>query len=223
MLREGCRTAAGWRERFKGGGPILGVNLAAQLLMRPEMASEILKVLSDTGLAPCDLAVEITESAVMASPEIAAGMLSQLRAKGVQVFVDDFGTGYSSLAYLTNLPVDRLKIDRSFVAAIEDPSRQRVVRTIATLAHDLGKPLIAEGVERPDQLDRLRGMGCEFGQGWLFSRPMDAGQAAALLAANEEGKAFPGLVDPAVDEAQLAAERLLEEGEELASVRAVND
>ncbi|MFL5277254.1 MAG: EAL domain-containing protein, partial [Myxococcales bacterium] len=98
--------------------------------------------------------------------------------------------------------VDRLKIDRTFVAAMEDPSRLRIVRTIATLAHDLGKPLVAEGIERPDQLERLRAMGCEFGQGWLFSRPMDAGQAAALLEANEDGRAFPGLVE-APEEPQL--------------------
>jgi diguanylate cyclase (GGDEF)-like protein len=203
VMRDACRTAAGWRRRFQGGGPLIGVNLAAQLLTRPEMASEILQVLAETGLSASDLAIEITESAVMASPQIAAGLLSELRAKGVQVFVDDFGTGYSSLAYLTNLPVDRLKIDRTFVAAMEDPSRLRIVRTIATLAHDLGKPLVAEGIERPDQLERLRAMGCEFGQGWLFSRPMDAAQAAALLEANEDGRAFPGLVE-APEEPELA-------------------
>ena len=213
MMREACRTAAGWRRRFPGKGPILGINLAAQLSTRPEMASEILDLLSETGLSPSDLAIEITESAVMASPEIAAGMLSELRAKGVQVFVDDFGTGYSSLAYLTNLPVDRLKIDRTFVAAMEDPSRLRIVRTIVTLAHDLGKPLVAEGVERPDQLERLLAMGCEFGQGWLFSRPMDAAQAAALLEANEHGRAFPGLVEaPPEEEAQIADGQLLDDG-----------
>jgi diguanylate cyclase (GGDEF)-like protein len=210
MMREACRTAAGWRKRFKGGGPILGINLAAQLSTRPEMASEILDLLAETGLSPHDLAIEITESAVMASPEIAAGMLSELRAKGVQVFVDDFGTGYSSLAYLTNLPVDRLKIDRTFVAAIDDPSRLRIVRTIATLAHDLGKPLVAEGVERPDQLERLLAMGCEYGQGWLFSRPMDAAQAAALLEANEHGRAFPGLVEAPPEDAAMAEPELLE-------------
>ncbi len=215
-LRCGSRVAAAWRRRYKAGGPILGINLAAQVLMRREMAGEILGVLRETGLSPADLAVEITESALMDSPEVASEMLSELRAKGVQVFVDDFGTGYSSLAYLANLPVDRLKIDRTFVGSMNEPSRFRIVRTIATLAHDLGKPLIAEGVETPEQLDRLRGMGCEFAQGWLFSRPMDAGQAEALLAADEEGTAFPGLVETPVEAPQMAAARLLEEARDLA-------
>jgi EAL domain-containing protein (putative c-di-GMP-specific phosphodiesterase class I) len=215
VLRQGCKNAVAWRKRWRTSGPILGINLAAQLLTRAGMAGEILKVLSDTGLAPCDLAVEITETALMASPQVAANMLGELRAKGVQVFVDDFGTGYSSLAYLSNLPVDRLKIDRSFVGAMSDPHRLRIVRTIATLAHDLGKGLVAEGVETPDQLERLRSMGCEFGQGWLFSRPMDAGQAEALLEANQQGAAFPGLVEAQPQEAVAAAARLLEESQQL--------
>jgi EAL domain-containing protein (putative c-di-GMP-specific phosphodiesterase class I) len=194
VLRHACRQAAAWRSRFRGFGPLIGVNLSSLLLIRPGMAAEILEVLAETGLAAADLSVEVTESALMASPQIAAAMLGELRARGVQVFVDDFGTGYSSLAYLTTLPVDRLKIDRSFVAAMDDPQRLRVVKTIATLAHDLGKSLVAEGVETPEQLERLRKMGCEYGQGWLFSRPMDAAQAGALLEADEQARAFPGLL-----------------------------
>ncbi|MGZ6143621.1 MAG: putative bifunctional diguanylate cyclase/phosphodiesterase, partial [Myxococcales bacterium] len=216
VLRQASLNAVAWRSRYKGGGPILGINLAAQLLTRAGMAGEILKVLSETGLSPKDLAVEITETALMASPQVAAGMLGELRAQGVQVFVDDFGTGYSSLAYLSSLPVDRLKIDRTFVSAMSDPHRLRIVRTIATLAHDLGKALVAEGVETVDQLERLRSMGCEFGQGWLFSRPMDAAQADALLATNESGSAFPGLVEGPPQEAQAAAARLLEESQRIA-------
>ena len=216
VLRQGCKNAVAWRSRYKSGGPILGVNLAAQLMTRAGFAGEILKVLAETGLAPNDLAVEITETALMQSPQVAAGMLGELRAKGVQVFVDDFGTGYSSLAYLSSLPVDRLKIDRTFVGSMNDPSRLRIVRTIATLAHDLGKGLVAEGVETPEQLERLRSMGCEFGQGWLFSRPMDAAQADALLAANESGTAFPGLVEGPPQDAAAAAARLLEESARIA-------
>jgi diguanylate cyclase (GGDEF)-like protein len=215
-LRQGCKVAVNWRKRWKTSGPILGINLAAQLLTRAGMAGEILQVLSETGLAPADLAVEITETALMASPQVASSMLGELRAKGVQVFVDDFGTGYSSLAYLSNLPVDRLKIDRTFVNAMTDPNRLRIVRTIATLAHDLGKGIVAEGVETPEQLDRLRSMGCEFGQGWLFSRPMDAAQAEALLEANAQGGAFPGLVEEPAQEAQAAADRLLEDPQRIA-------
>ncbi len=204
VIREASRQAAAWRQRYPGVGPLLGVNLSPLLLTRPGMASEILAVLAETGLLPADLAVEVTESAVMAQPQVASAMLGELRACGVQVFVDDFGTGYSSLAYLTTLPVDRLKIDRSFVAAMNDPNRLRVVRTIASLAHDLGKSLVAEGVETPAQLEALRAMGCEFAQGWLFSRPMDAAQAGALLEANERACAFPGLVEQTPEQALLA-------------------
>jgi len=196
VLRQACRAAVGWRARVKSAGPILSVNIAPQLMARPEMGGEILKVLRETGLSPRDLAVEITETALMASPRIASRILGELRANGLQVFIDDFGTGYSSLAYLTTLPVDRLKVDRSFVGSMDDESRLRVVRAIATLAHDLGKPLVAEGVETLDQLERLRALGCEFGQGWLFSRPVDAAQAGALLEAGEAAGAFPGLLGP---------------------------
>jgi EAL domain-containing protein (putative c-di-GMP-specific phosphodiesterase class I) len=195
VLRQACRSAVGWRAGGPRSGPLLGVNLSAQLVTRSGMAAQILAVLEETGLAPSALAVEVTESALMASPHIAAETLAALRDKGVQVFVDDFGTGYSSLAYLTTLPVDRLKIDRSFIAAMNDVNRLRVVRTIATLAHDLGKSLVAEGVETPEQLEALRAMRCEFGQGWLFSRPMDASQAEALLEADAQASAFPGLVE----------------------------
>ncbi len=173
VLREACKQAAEWRSRHHGIGPLIGVNLSPLLLLRPGMSDEILAVLAETGLAAADLSIEVTESALMGSPQIASAMLGDLRQRGVRVFIDDFGTGHSSLAYLTTLPVDRLKIDRSFVAAMNDPTRLRVVRTIAALAHDLGKSLVAEGVETPEQLDRLRSMGCEYGygQGWLFSRP----------------------------------------------------
>ena len=195
VLRSACKQAVQWRRKHRTAGPIVGVNLSPVLLTRPTMASEILSVLDEVGLSPRDLAVELTEGALMSSPQVASAMLGELRTKGVQVFVDDFGTGYSSLAHLTTLPVDRLKIDRSFVAALSDESRLRVARTIASLAHDLGKSVVAEGVETPEQLAVLQTMKCEYGQGWLFSRPMDAAQAGALLDANAESRAFPGLVE----------------------------
>jgi EAL domain-containing protein (putative c-di-GMP-specific phosphodiesterase class I) len=196
VLRKACAQMVAWRAHCPPSAPTLGVNMSAQLVTRAGMGAEILAVLREAGLPPNALAVEVTESALMSSPHAAAATLGELREKGVQVYVDDFGTGYSSLAYLTTLPVDRLKIDRSFIASMGERSRLRVVRTIATLAHDLGKTLVAEGVETPDQLERLRGMACEFGQGWLFSRPMDARQAEALLEADLAQGAFPGLTEP---------------------------
>jgi diguanylate cyclase (GGDEF)-like protein len=194
-LRTACQQAAAWRDKCRGTPPLLGINLSAQLIGRSGLAREILAVLEEQKLPPSALAVEVTEGALMASPEVAAGMLGELRERGAQVYIDDFGTGYSSLAYLTSLPVDRLKIDRAFIAAMGDKDRLRVVRTIATLAQDLGKGLVAEGVETPEQLERLQAMGCEYGQGWLFARPMDARQALALVEANEKSMAFPGLVE----------------------------
>ncbi len=206
VLRKSCQQAVAWRARCGPASPVLGVNVSAQLVTRSGMGAEILAVLRDCGLPPGALAVEVTESALMSSPHAAAATLGELREKGVQVYVDDFGTGYSSLAYLTTLPVDRLKIDRSFIASMSDRNRLRVVRTIATLAHDLGKTLVAEGVETVEQLERLRGMACEYGQGWLFSRPMDARQADALLEANMNEGAFPGLIEPTTEMLAIAQE-----------------
>ena len=121
---------------------------------------------------------------VMLNPERAKTTLRELKALGVRIAMDDFGTGYSSLSYLHKLPLDALKVDRSFVSQIEsDAEKLEIVRTIITLAHNLGLEVIAEGIETREQMFILRELGCELGQGYLFSRPLDADAATDLLIA----------------------------------------
>jgi EAL domain-containing protein (putative c-di-GMP-specific phosphodiesterase class I) len=127
--------------------------------------------------------LEITESVVMENAETAAAMLVQLRTLGVQLSIDDFGTGYSSLSYLHRFPVSTLKIDRSFIGRMgAGDENAEIVRTIITLANNLGMQVIAEGVETEAQLAHLRALNCAYAQGYLFSRPVDGARAAALLA-----------------------------------------
>jgi EAL domain-containing protein (putative c-di-GMP-specific phosphodiesterase class I) len=139
--------------------------------------------LDKSGLEPRFLKLEITESVVMENAEAATAMFKRLRALGVQLSIDDFGTGYSSLSYLHRFPLNYLKIDRSFVSRMTETSdNAEIVKTIVTLAHNLGMQAIAEGVETPDQCEKLRAIGCEFAQGYLFSRPIDRNAVLAMLA-----------------------------------------
>lgn len=126
--------------------------------------------------------LELTESLVVEDSASTAAMLTQLREMGVQVYIDDFGTGYSSLSYLHNLPIDTLKIDRTFISQLgsADESKE-IVRTILSLAHSLGMKVIAEGVETQIQLSSLQKLNCEFMQGFLFSKPVDEQEAGAML------------------------------------------
>src|SRR5207249_3488073 len=127
--------------------------------------------------------LEITESAVMDNAEMAVRLLKRLKALGVALSIDDFGTGYSSLGYLHRFPVDTLKIDRSFVGRIGEQSENaEIVRTIVSLAENMGMDVVAEGVETLNQLSHLRGLKCQYGQGYLFSRPVDADSVTAWIA-----------------------------------------
>jgi EAL domain-containing protein (putative c-di-GMP-specific phosphodiesterase class I) len=128
------------------------------------------------------LRLELTESTLLERPDSAALQLRRLRDHGVKVAIDDFGTGYSSLRYLHQLPIDTLKVDRSFVTGIEVESEQRqIVRTIVMLAHALGKDVVAEGVENSAQLEQLRKLDCEFAQGYLFAEPLPPGLAEQFV------------------------------------------
>jgi EAL domain-containing protein (putative c-di-GMP-specific phosphodiesterase class I) len=122
----------------------------------------------------------LTESAIIDNTKSMIGLLLQLKSLGVQIAIDDFGTGYSSLSYLHRLPIDSLKIDRSFVSCMAQDGTE-IVRAIVGLAHNLGLDVIAEGVETADQLEQLKALGCEFGQGYLFSPPVEHAEAEALL------------------------------------------
>ena len=180
VLREACRQAVALQAR----GPVtMAVNVAAQQLAHPGFVQEVLGVLAETGLPPHLLVVEITESVVMSDLAAASPRLAALREHGIRVAIDDFGTGYSSLAYLSQLPVDVLKVDKAFVdhvASGQDDAS--ITQAIIAMSHRLGLSTVAEGVEQADQHAWLREADCDLGQGYLWSRPVPADQLPALLA-----------------------------------------
>ena len=135
-------------------------------------------------LGPGALELEITESVVMDQSEAGIRALRQLRDLGVRLVLDDFGTGYSSLAYLKHLPLDTLKVDRTFVAGLDEAADRSIVDAVIALAHGLGMAVVAEGIETSRQEERLRELGCDFGQGYLFARPMPADKITAFLRAS---------------------------------------
>src|SRR5581483_7282862 len=184
VLRESCRQMRAWQAQFPGGAPLsISVNLSGQQLAQAGIVKQIGEVLWETGLDGHSLRLEITESVFMDDLEAAIAVLKQLKALDIRVSVDDFGTGYSSLSYLHRLPIDVLKIDRSFVSGLGvDAGRSAIVHTIVSLAHHLGVDVIAEGVETPEQLAYLRELRCQYGQGYLFSRPREPAAAAELIA-----------------------------------------
>lgn len=184
VLREACHQTALWRSRFPDHRPLtVSVNLSAVQLARPDLPEQVAGVLEEAGLDGHDLCLEITESAIMGDEEAAAAVFPRLKKMGVRLHVDDFGTGYSSLGALHRYPVDALKIDRSFVSRMgEKGENAEIVRTISTLAHQLGVNVVAEGVETHAQLEQLRAMGCDRAQGYQFSRPLPSEAAEAVLA-----------------------------------------
>ncbi|HSE40971.1 MAG TPA: EAL domain-containing protein [Acidobacteriota bacterium] len=199
VLREACRQMKEWQHAYPNLPPLtVSVNLSGKQLSQPDLIQDIKSILSETGLDPSYLELEITESVIMENAEHAAEMLAQLRALRVQINVDDFGTGYSSLSYLHRFPVNNLKIDQSFVSRIGvDEENSEIISTILTLARNLGLDVIAEGVETKEQLVHLQDLGCEQGQGFYFSVPVDH-KGAAMLIENMESIESPGpLIIPA--------------------------
>jgi diguanylate cyclase (GGDEF)-like protein len=177
VIREACRQAAQWP-----GDLSVAVNVSPKQFATPGLSQTILQALATSGLPPQRLELEITESIFIANVEKTLSALHGLRDLGVRIALDDFGTGYSSLSYLRSFPFDKVKIDRSFVEDLSrDGNAHAVIRAITTLADALGMDTLAEGVEDQDQLDVLRQEGCRFIQGFLFSRPVPAGDVAALL------------------------------------------
>ncbi len=175
-----------WRNNFSTTAPLkISVNLSVKQLTEPDFLEKIDSILAQTGLAGESLQLELTESMLMENVEKLIGILSQLRARAIQLSIDDFGTGYSSLSYLHRFPINNLKIDRSFVSRIGEKGENReIVETIVTLARQLGMEAIAEGVETPHQLNQLRALNCQKAQGYLFSRPLPRESAEALILAN---------------------------------------
>lgn len=181
VLREACRQAQRWSS-LGLQRPRVAVNLSARQLRDADFADMVAATLHETGLEASMLELEITESAVMDRPEEAVSLLRKLKQLGVSLALDDFGTGYSSLAYLKMFPLDRLKIDRSFIHSIDtDPNDSAIVSAAISLAHSLGFPVVAEGVETASQARHLARLGCDELQGFHFGRPQPAAQANELL------------------------------------------
>ena len=176
VLREACRWGT-----FIGAdrGLLVGVNLSARQFNDPKLLELVSRVLEETGLPPGLLELEITESTVMQQTDVTLSTLRKLKELGVSIAIDDFGTGYSSLAHLKRFPVDKLKIDKSFVAELpQDKDNQAIVAAIIGLAHALGLKVVAEGVETEGQKEFLQNAGCDFIQGYLAGHPVDADSAA---------------------------------------------
>jgi diguanylate cyclase (GGDEF)-like protein/PAS domain S-box-containing protein len=183
-LREACRVAASWPNDVR-----VAVNVSPVQFRQPGLELAVTAALAASGLAPYRLELEVTESLLIQDSEAVIACLHRLRAMGVRIALDDFGTGYSSLSYLRRFPFDKIKIDRSFVREIEDPDAQVIVSAVVSIGERLGTAITAEGVETEDQLALVRQAGCTEVQGFLFGKPMSAGQAQELLQEHPRQKA----------------------------------
>ncbi|WP_448204061.1 putative bifunctional diguanylate cyclase/phosphodiesterase [Azospirillum sp. sgz302134] len=186
VLREACKQIADWQDKRLPGSATLfmSVNLSTRQLNDPDVVSLVRDVLRETGAEPSWIKLEITESAVMEKAEQAIRLLQSLRGLGIKMSIDDFGTGYSSLSYLHKLPIDSLKVDRSFVMAMHHSEENRaIVRIIMDLARLLGFDVIAEGIETSADANLLRALACDYGQGYHFARPMPAADVEKLVGA----------------------------------------
>ena len=184
VLRHSCEQMQAWNEEFgRDACPhSISVNLSSRHFSRPDLVEFVADTLSDTGLPPQNLHLEITESAIMENVDHVISLLGQLRNLGVQVGLDDFGTGYSSLSYLHRLPLHTLKIDRSFIHDTgEEKQNWQIVRSIVMLAHGLGMNVVAEGIEMAEQYQNLSGLNCDYAQGYFLSQPLDSNHATALI------------------------------------------
>ena len=181
ILRTACAQCKTWHDR--GFELDVAVNLSPRQFQQKGLAATILGIVRDAGLDPSRLNLEVTESSIMNNAESAIAVLRELQEAGIKISVDDFGTGYSSLGYLKHLPIDVLKIDKSFVNDVtNDPDDAALVMAIIALAHSLRLKVVAEGVETEEQLRFLHLLRCDEWQGYLFSKPVPAGAFEKLLA-----------------------------------------
>ena len=183
ILQKACAQAKDWQERLPGhDGLCMGINLSARQLQQVSFVGDTMQVIAESGVRPSTLILEITESVLMHDTESHIAKLSQLKSLGLRLAMDDFGTGYSSLSFLSQLPIDILKIAKPFVEGLGRSTRdQAFAAAIVRLGQTVGMSLIAEGVERVDQLEELRRLGCDMVQGWYFARAGDAASTEALL------------------------------------------
>lgn len=199
ILKKACQQLCQWQWQSAANRHLfMSVNLSSKQVVQPDLVSQIRDVLDQTHVEAKHLKLEITESAVMDNAEMAARLLKRLKALGVQLSIDDFGTGYSSLGYLHRFPVNTLKIDRSFIGRIGEAAENiEIVRTIVSLADNMGMDVVAEGIETLSQLTQLRKLNCLYGQGYLFSRPVDAESVTAMISKKPHWQAdlFPTLMN----------------------------
>ncbi|MEG4352355.1 EAL domain-containing protein [Microcoleus sp. LAD1_D3] len=197
VLRTACHQIRQWQQLFPSNHPLsVSVNISVKQFSQPDLIEYIDQVLAETHLDGSSLKLEITESVLIENSESVTAMLVQLRTRNIHLCIDDFGTGYSSLSYLHRFPTNTLKIDRSFVSRMGgefdfskggiDPTE--IVRSIVTLSHNLGMDVVAEGVEEASQLSILKGLKCEYAQGFFFSKPVDSQTAAALIRQQAENQ-----------------------------------
>jgi len=180
VLQESCSQLQDWREKLGLRDLVISVNVSSRQFLQAEFISQIEHILASSQIPSSCLKLEITESVLMEAATSVTERLEQLRDLGIKLSLDDFGTGYSSLSYLHRFPVNTLKIDRSFVKGFGN-GQDQIVRAIVTLAHSLSMDVIAEGIETLEQLERLKGLTCEYGQGYLFSSPVSRWVAETLL------------------------------------------
>jgi diguanylate cyclase (GGDEF)-like protein len=181
VLREACRQHVKWQDEGMGSFRV-AVNLSAKQLRSSTLADDILAIIKETGIEPCSLELELTESALDTNHTATAAFMNSMAERGIRFAIDDFGVGYSSLSYLKDLPVHTLKIDRSFLRGAEiNPAQSRLVAGITSLAHGLGLAVVAEGVENAEQMNLVSVHGCDELQGYLISRPLPAGEIAPFI------------------------------------------
>jgi EAL domain-containing protein (putative c-di-GMP-specific phosphodiesterase class I) len=189
VLQEACTQAVAWCEsQGDGPPPRVSVNVSVHQLVEGDAVDLVSDLLSETGLNPSRLALEITETVLMSETDGPVDVLRELQALGVRILLDDFGTGYSSLGYLRRLPLDGVKLDRSFISDLaESPADRQIVAAVAQMARALEMTVIAEGVETEGQLTCLRELGCHFAQGFFFARPMPADQMTLKVQGHHAG------------------------------------
>ena len=186
-LKEACRAQRRFTAALPDGHPskerlFVSVNVTSRDLADGDFVPHLDSIIEETGIDPTQLKLEITETLLMQDPDVACETLNRCRVKGLSIAIDDFGTGYSSLSYLHRFPIDTLKIDRSFIAAMsEDAANREIIRTIVGLGRQLNKPVVAEGIEELHQAVSIRDMGATYGQGYYFSKPQDEATITQLL------------------------------------------
>jgi EAL domain-containing protein (putative c-di-GMP-specific phosphodiesterase class I) len=183
VLREACYQLQQWHHQKLTDYPLtMSVNLSVRQFAQPDLIEQIDKILAETQLNPQSLKLEITESVIMKNSQPVKVILQQLQERQIQLCIDDFGTGYSSLSYLHNFPINNIKIDRSFISSLNGNSDNLgLISAIMNIAQALKMSVTAEGIETAQQLEQLRVLNCDFGQGYLFSKPLDGKNATNLI------------------------------------------